>query len=218
MPRERDLVWDTLVELYGDVANDNERGRRNKAVQQLKQAGATPEEIRTRFERYADIFGEDTINTDTALASNWSRLAEDKPKNEVASTFRAIWPNGKFDEAGWRTILRGFFPSEIMAALEKLGYSHQYPPGAIEVKKLLITNRLGSEAPLQPEEAISLVRTYRDSVQNSFTSNGIDLPPMVRDALELTKARSMVFDEAVFLSIYREALADFYSSWQPQHT
>jgi len=39
MERPRDVIWDVLVELYGDVANSNERGRRNKSVENLKQAG-----------------------------------------------------------------------------------------------------------------------------------------------------------------------------------
>ena len=39
-------TWDVLVEEFGNVRTENERGRRNKAVKQLLAAGATEEEIR----------------------------------------------------------------------------------------------------------------------------------------------------------------------------
>jgi len=178
----------------------------------------TVEEIRQRYVRYNEVMGEGVLNTPEALASNWSRLAEDKPRNEVASTFRAIWPNGKFDEAGWKEILRGFYPSEITKALEHLGYSHEYPPGAVTVKKYLIHERLGDEAPLDPEEALQVAQTYRESVLSSYGDGGIELDAMVHDAYALTQQRAGVFDSKVFLSIYRDLLADFYSEWLPQST
>lgn len=43
--RPRDLIWDALTEHFGEVRTRDERGRRNKAVKQLKEAEATPEEI-----------------------------------------------------------------------------------------------------------------------------------------------------------------------------
>jgi hypothetical protein len=43
--RPRDEIWDALEEAFGEVRTEMERGRRNKAVKQLRAAKATPEEI-----------------------------------------------------------------------------------------------------------------------------------------------------------------------------
>lgn len=48
--RERDEVWDTLTECFGEVRTKDERSRRNAAVKQLKEAQATPEEIRLTYD------------------------------------------------------------------------------------------------------------------------------------------------------------------------
>lgn len=43
--RPRDEVWDALEVEFGPVRTKSERGRRNLAVKELREAGATPEEI-----------------------------------------------------------------------------------------------------------------------------------------------------------------------------
>ena len=43
--RERDVIWDALTEAFGEVRTPMERGRRNRAVGELRAANATPEEI-----------------------------------------------------------------------------------------------------------------------------------------------------------------------------
>lgn len=48
--RERDQTWDALTEHFGPVRTKDERNRRNAAVKQLKEAEATPEEIKVAFE------------------------------------------------------------------------------------------------------------------------------------------------------------------------
>ena len=40
-----DPIWDALTEAFGEVRTPSERGRRNRAVRELKEAKATPEEI-----------------------------------------------------------------------------------------------------------------------------------------------------------------------------
>lgn len=47
--RARDIVWDTLEELFGPCRTSTERGRRNRAVRELREAGASADEIRTTF-------------------------------------------------------------------------------------------------------------------------------------------------------------------------
>lgn len=43
--RQRDPIWDALTEHFGEARTKDERGRRNAAVKQLRDAQATPEEI-----------------------------------------------------------------------------------------------------------------------------------------------------------------------------
>lgn len=45
MTQPRDVIWDTLTEEFGEVRTPMERGRRNKAVGELRAANATPQEI-----------------------------------------------------------------------------------------------------------------------------------------------------------------------------
>lgn len=47
MPKagEIDEIWDALTEAFGDVRTPSERGRRNRAVRELREAEAKPEEI-----------------------------------------------------------------------------------------------------------------------------------------------------------------------------
>ena len=42
---ESDPVWDALTEGFGEPRTSSERGRRNRAVRELRLAEATPEEI-----------------------------------------------------------------------------------------------------------------------------------------------------------------------------
>jgi hypothetical protein len=44
--RKRDEIWDTLEYEFGPVLTKTERGRRNRAVRELREAGLTPEQIR----------------------------------------------------------------------------------------------------------------------------------------------------------------------------
>jgi hypothetical protein len=62
MTRERDPIWDALTDAFGEVRTPSERGRRNRAVRELKEAQATPEEIaiavsfcRKNFTSYSEI-------------------------------------------------------------------------------------------------------------------------------------------------------------------
>lgn len=65
--RPADEVWDTLTELFGEVRTKSERGRRNRAVGELREAKATPEEIRVAYAFCKKNF---TAYTEMALC-NW---------------------------------------------------------------------------------------------------------------------------------------------------
>ena len=76
MPRERDLLWEALVEVCGADSSEmtnSERGRYNKALKELKEVNARPEDIKARAGRYRMKFpGADL--TPTALVAHWSAL------------------------------------------------------------------------------------------------------------------------------------------------
>jgi hypothetical protein len=77
--RERDLVWDTLEELFGSLGTgkSNARSKRNRAVSDLKAFGATPASIRAAFDAYPRLMPAGTRVTDTALATHYPQLAHE---------------------------------------------------------------------------------------------------------------------------------------------
>lgn len=80
-PRQPDLLFEALVQHTGlNLANltKTERGRVNAAAKQLREVGATPEQVRMAASRYATTFPGAAL-TATALAAHWSRLAPPPP-------------------------------------------------------------------------------------------------------------------------------------------
>lgn len=58
----RDEIWDKLEEEFGPVLTKTERGRRNRAVRELREAGLTPDQIgigvdycRRNFTQFTEI-------------------------------------------------------------------------------------------------------------------------------------------------------------------
>lgn len=81
--RKQDLLWDELVKVCDADASEmtkNERGKFNAALKQLRDVGATPEEIRRRAWQWKQEYPNIAI-TPTALCNRWSSL---KPKNRYA--------------------------------------------------------------------------------------------------------------------------------------
>lgn len=79
-PRPPDPIWNTLTELFGKVRTKSERGRRNEAAGQLREAEATPEEIRIAYE-YCQL--NYPGSTEMAICGHFSRaLHEHNKKNE----------------------------------------------------------------------------------------------------------------------------------------
>ena len=74
--RKRDELWDILAIELGEPGTASERGRRNKALKELREVGATPEEIRRRLGEYRKRWPKIDV-TATALAANWTQLAGD---------------------------------------------------------------------------------------------------------------------------------------------
>lgn len=80
--RKRDLLFEALVEETGlrlDSLTKSERGRVNKAAKELREVGATPDDVRDRAKLYKLKYPNVAI-TATALAGNWGQLASARPR------------------------------------------------------------------------------------------------------------------------------------------
>ena len=71
-PRPRDPIWEALVDELGEPATRSERGRRNRVVKELREVGATPDDVHARCDAARRTWG--VPLTDTALSANWTRL------------------------------------------------------------------------------------------------------------------------------------------------
>ena len=79
---KRDLVFETLAEVCGydwkGVMTKDERGRLNKAVKQLKDINATPEEIHLRAKNFVLAYG--FHPQPQSITSMWTKLKTSQPK------------------------------------------------------------------------------------------------------------------------------------------
>ncbi len=82
-PRSTDELWDVLSEELGEVATDSERGRRNKALKELRQVGATPDDVRGRIAEYRSRWPNIDI-TAIGIVRNWTTLG--RSPNGAAKT------------------------------------------------------------------------------------------------------------------------------------
>ncbi len=83
--REPDPIWDALTAAFGEVRTPSERGRRNRAVRELKEAKATPEEIEIAVAFCRKNF---TSYTEMAVCNWLSRsLHENQETGQQRDTF-----------------------------------------------------------------------------------------------------------------------------------
>lgn len=97
--RPRDFLWEALVEVCAANADEmtkNERGKFNAALKQLRDVGATPDEIRRRAWQWKQEYPNIQI-TPTALCNRWSSL---RPKNRYAPATGGEKPSGATPSAG----------------------------------------------------------------------------------------------------------------------
>jgi hypothetical protein len=73
--RSTNPIWDGLVTLLGyEPQTKTERSNWGGCVKQLKDVGATPEQIATRGAAYRDFYGADVALTPNALVKHWAEL------------------------------------------------------------------------------------------------------------------------------------------------
>jgi hypothetical protein len=80
--RARDELWDALASVLGSQPEtDSERGRWNKALKDIRDAGGTAQDIQARAKSYRQRYP-DAALTPTALSANWGSLA---PKRQASA-------------------------------------------------------------------------------------------------------------------------------------
>lgn len=70
-------LWDVFADHFGPVRTKNERGRRNAAIRQMLEAGATPEELKIALDFCQKNF---TQYSEGAVCSWFSRALEEHKK------------------------------------------------------------------------------------------------------------------------------------------
>jgi hypothetical protein len=91
--RQPDPIWDALDLHFGPVRTKSERGRRNVAVKQLREAGADPAEIAVAYAWCAKTF---TVFTEMALVSHFGRAQHEnvQPLHSPLSLVRRMADDG----------------------------------------------------------------------------------------------------------------------------
>jgi len=99
----RDLVFETLAEVCGydwkGVMTKDERGRLNKAVKQLKDIEATPEDIQLRAKNFVMAYG--FHPQPQSITSMWTKLQTNQPKltkNQLEQLQKNALQEGKWVE------------------------------------------------------------------------------------------------------------------------
>lgn len=89
---KQDLLWEAAVMcLYGELKpslTTSERGRLNKAIKELREIGATPEEFTARWKQYPRVMPPGTTITITGFVAHWSRC---KPTRKVSHAAHDEW-------------------------------------------------------------------------------------------------------------------------------
>ncbi len=73
-PRPRNVIWDTLTEVFGEPTTRSAQKVRGKVCSSLSAARASPDEIISRAKRWPLHFDSATM-TDLALEKHWDTLA-----------------------------------------------------------------------------------------------------------------------------------------------
>lgn len=87
-PRKRDEIWEAVLAacgLDGQSPTKSERGAWNKAVSELRSAGATPEQIHARAKAYRRKWPTVSL-TPTALSRRWNECVATTPTGQRSET------------------------------------------------------------------------------------------------------------------------------------
>lgn len=76
--RPRDLLYDAWVETWGEPQTSSERGRLNRALKELREIDATPEQVRHALDAYPKLFPGMT-RSPQGVTGNWTALLARRP-------------------------------------------------------------------------------------------------------------------------------------------
>lgn len=83
--KPRDELWDALTAAFGEVRTKSERGRRNRAIRELREAEVTPHELEVTLDYCRSHFSH---FTEMALCNWLSRaLQEEGQRSNVRGIF-----------------------------------------------------------------------------------------------------------------------------------
>jgi hypothetical protein len=92
-PRPPDPLWNTWVELWGEPATKNERGRVNQALGELREIDATPDQLRTVLRRYDREFA-GCARSPQGVTGNWTLLLNSQALREITRRGESLCPHG----------------------------------------------------------------------------------------------------------------------------
>lgn len=91
--RARDLLYDAWVEVWGEPVTATERGRLNKALKELREIDATPDQLRQVLRRYDREFNGCT-RSPQGVTGNWTLLLNSAALREVSRQGESLCPHG----------------------------------------------------------------------------------------------------------------------------
>lgn len=95
--RQRNEIWDALTELFGPAETRSAQGIRGKVVRSLKEAGATPHDVKMRARAWPHKFPSATL-TEFALEKHWSLLGQPTPPKMSGGMAALVRSRQRYDE------------------------------------------------------------------------------------------------------------------------
>jgi hypothetical protein len=93
--RQPDLLWEAaMTAVYGDktpILTQSERKKTGKLLNELREIGATPEDLLARAKQYPRVMPKDCILTLAALVNNWTRCQPPKTPKRGTTAAHEIW-------------------------------------------------------------------------------------------------------------------------------
>lgn len=93
--RKPDLLWEAWVMLayrkLTPILTKSERGRINSALKELREIGATPEELKRKWAAYKTKWPKLGDPTITALTGNWNSLETRSSSSRGTAPYHQIW-------------------------------------------------------------------------------------------------------------------------------
>jgi hypothetical protein len=93
MTRPRDPLWDAWVDTWGEPQTATERGRVNRALKELREIDATPEQVRLVLRRYDREF-QGCTRSPQGVTGNWTLLLNSRALREISRNGETLCPHG----------------------------------------------------------------------------------------------------------------------------